>query len=292
MRIGLFAPISNPFGTREYIEALGRGAEERGFHELWIAEHVVLFDEYASKYPYADDGRVPAPAEAGFLDPFDTISFLAALTTRIRLGTGICLVPQRNPVYTAKEVTSVDWLSNGRFDFGVGVGWLAEEFQAVATPFAERGARTRAYLEVMKRLWCDPVSSYDGRFYSMAPTRQYPKPIQQPHPPIYFGGESDAALRRVADLGQGWYPFNMEPGPLGERVQALDRELAKRGRARDDVSIVTCPYMKPCDLDAVKRYRDIGVEQVIILLMAFSADDVPRALDELAESMVVPAASL
>jgi alkanesulfonate monooxygenase SsuD/methylene tetrahydromethanopterin reductase-like flavin-dependent oxidoreductase (luciferase family) len=158
MRVGLFAPLGNPFATPEYISALGSAAEERGFHSLWMAEHVVLFDEYGSQYPYAADGRIPAGGENGILEPFTALSFLAATTRRIRLGTGICLVPQRNPVYTAKEVAAVDWLSGGRFDFGVGVGWLEEEFTACATPFARRGARGRDYQAPMKPQWSDPVS--------------------------------------------------------------------------------------------------------------------------------------
>jgi probable F420-dependent oxidoreductase len=127
------------------------------------------------------------------------LAFLAAHTARVRLGTGICLVPQRNPVYTAKEVATVDWLSGGRFDFGVGVGWLAEEFRALDVAFERRGDRCREYLDVMRRLWCDSVSAFAGSFYDLPASRQYPKPVQQPHPPICFGGESDAAMRRVAD---------------------------------------------------------------------------------------------
>ena len=205
-----------------YLRALGTAVEERGFDSIWVAEHVVLFDEYASRYPYANDGRIPVRPESGILDPFAALSYLAAVTTRVRLGTGICLVPQRNPVYTAKEVATVDWLSGGRFDLGIGVGWLAEEFAALGVPFDRRGSRCRAYIDVMKTLWADPISEYSGEFYELAPTRQYPKPVQQPHPPIHFGGESDAALRRVADLGQGWYGFGLEPGEVKERISRLN----------------------------------------------------------------------
>jgi probable F420-dependent oxidoreductase len=195
MKVGLFAPLGNPFATPEYVSAFGRAADERGFHSLWVAEHVVLFDDYASQYPYAADGKIPAGGESGIYEPFTALAYLAAVTSRIRLGTGICLVPQRNPVYTAKEVAAVDWLSNGRLDFGVGVGWLREEFDAVAVPFERRGARTREYIEVMRRLWEDPVSEHHGEFYDLPACRQYPKPVQQPHPPIHVGGESDPALR-------------------------------------------------------------------------------------------------
>lgn len=153
MHIGLFAPMASPFATPEFVSALGVAADERGFHSIWVGEHAVLFDEYGSRYPYADDGKIAIPNESGLLDPFAALSFLAGVTRQVRLGTGVCLVPQRNPVYTAKEVASLDWLSGGRFDFGVGIGWLEEEFRALAVPFARRAARTRAYLEVMRRLW-------------------------------------------------------------------------------------------------------------------------------------------
>jgi probable F420-dependent oxidoreductase len=292
MRIGLFAPIGNPFGTPEYIHTLGTAADARGFHSLWAAEHVVLFDEYQSKYPYAADGRIPVGGEAGLLDPFPALSFLAAVTRKVRLGTGICLVPQRNPVYTAKEVAAVDWLSNGRCDFGVGIGWLAEEFHALAVPFERRAARTRAYLEVMRRCWCDPISQYEGEFYSLPPCRHFPKPIQQPHPPIFFGGESDAALQRVADLGQGWYPFSIGPDVLASRLRDLERLLAARDRQRSELHVVVCPYMNAADLDMVKRYRDAGADQVVLMAVAGRPDNLVATLDSLANSIVEPARRL
>ena len=292
MRVGLFCPVGNPFATPEYMHALASGAEEHGFHSLWVAEHVVLFDQYDSRYPYAEDGRIPAQGEAGFLDPFEALAFFAACTRTLRLGTGVCLVPQRNPVYTAKAVASADWLSGGRIDFGVGVGWLAEEFRACATPFARRGDRCRAYLEVMRRLWCDDVSAYRDEFYDLPACRQYPKPVQRPHPPIHFGGESDAALRRVVDLGQGWYPFSLEPEALAARLRDLDRLLARCGRARRDLEVSICPYMRPADLDLMKRYRDLGVDQVILLLFAFDLDGLRAALERLAEEIVVPVGAL
>ncbi|MDP3703041.1 MAG: LLM class F420-dependent oxidoreductase, partial [Candidatus Omnitrophota bacterium] len=235
MQVGIFAPLANPFATPEYIRTLGTAAEERGFDSIWVAEHVVLFDDYSSAYPYAQSGKIPVAPESGILDPFVSLSYLAACTSRIRLGTGICLVPQRNPVYTAKEVATIDWLSDGRFDLGIGVGWLAEEFEVLGVPFERRGSRCRAYVDVMRTLWSDAVSEYRGEFYTLPPTRQFPKPLQKPHPPIHFGGESDAALRRVADLGQGWYGFNLEPEQLNERIKRLESMLERRGRRRADV---------------------------------------------------------
>src|SRR6266508_5815162 len=226
MHIGTFTPIITGYATPAFIAEAARTAEQAGFHSIWAPEHVLLFDEYESRYPYSADGRLRIGPEGGVLEPFNLLSFIAAATSRIRLGTGICLVPQRNPVYTAKDVATLDYLSGGRVDFGVGIGWLAEEFAALGVPWERRAQRTRAYLEVMRRLWRDPVSAYEGEFYQLPPSRQYPKPVQQPHPPIHIGGESDAALRRVADLGQGWFGFNRLPEDVPEALTRLGKMLA------------------------------------------------------------------
>jgi probable F420-dependent oxidoreductase len=295
MKIGIFLPTFAGGQQPDYLEALARAAEAVGVACLWAPEHVVLVDEYRSSYPYAEDGRFPLePAMGGVADPFAVLTYLAALTTRVRLGTGICLVPQRNPVYTAKLVAGLDVLSRGRFDFGVGVGWFAEEFAAVGADFARRGARTRAYLEVMRRLWTQSQPSYDGEFYHLPPVRFEPKPVQKPHPPIIFGGESDAALRRVADVGQGWFGWNVTPEMTAERLAVLDGLLDGRGRRRADVSITVSPYTRPTqDLDAMKRYRDAGVQQVVLLLFAAATpDSVGPAIEQLAEQIIEPARQL
>src|SRR5262249_30602581 len=158
MQIGLFLPTFAAGQEPDYLAEVAQAAEAAGMSSLWAPEHVVLVDEYRSAYPYSADGRFPLdPSTGGFADPFAVLAFLAGVTKRIRLGTGSCLVPQRNPVYTAKMAACVDVLSKGRFDFGVGIGWSAEEFAAVEVPFERRAGRTRAYLEVMRRLWCDDV---------------------------------------------------------------------------------------------------------------------------------------
>ena len=286
MKLGLFAPLANPIATPEFVEALGRETDAAGFDSLWVAEHVVLFDEYASSYPYSEDGRIPVGTDSGFLDPFPAITYLAAVTENIRLGTGICLVPQRNPVYTAKEVATADWLSGGRIDFGVGVGWLAEEFAAVDTPFERRAARCRSYLEVCRTLWCDEVSQHEDEFYTLAPCRQFPKPVQDPHPPILFGGESEAALRRVADIGQGWYGFNLLPAEFRERLGRLEELLAKNGRSISDVELYVSPYLKGCDEAVLEGFREAGVDQVILPLFVRDVDDLKRSIETLHETLL------
>ncbi|HXX49365.1 MAG TPA: LLM class F420-dependent oxidoreductase [Myxococcota bacterium] len=292
MKLGVFLPFATPLADGPFLRAVGESAEAAGFDSLWVAEHVVLFDEYASRYPYSADGRIPAGGKSGILEPFGALTYLAACTSRIRLGTGICLVPQRNPVYTAKEAASVDWLSGGRLDLGVGVGWLEEEFRAVNVPFARRGERTVSYLEVMKRLWCDDVSEYKDEFYELPACRQYPKPLQQPHPPIHFGGESDAALRRVAQIGQGWYGFNLEPDQLAERLRALDRFLAARGRSRAEVLITVSPYLREMTPKKLEAYHAAGAQQLILFAFARDAAGARATLAKLGEQYLPVARTL
>ncbi len=281
MRIDLWVPTANPFSTPELLALIATEAEQRGIGTIWVGEHVVLFEEYASSYPYAEDGRIPTPPGTGLLEPLTTLSFLAAHTTTVRLGTAMVLLPQRNPVYTAKEVSSLDWLSNGRVDFGVGVGWLEEEFKAVDVPWPHRGKRTDEYLEVLNTLWCDETSSYEGEFYSLDPCSMFPKPVQHPHPPIHIGGESDAALARAARSGQGWHTFNRTPEQLAEPVGRLTGLLADQGRRREDVTVTVCPYFQPLDADIAERYAEAGADAVAALLLPFGADEVRSALDDL-----------
>jgi probable F420-dependent oxidoreductase len=289
MDVGLFVPLGSGNATPEIMRALGREAEERGFESIWVAEHVVLFDDYDSAYPYDPSGRFPAGGDAGLLEPFTALTYLAAVTDRIRLGTGICLVPQRNPVYTAKAVTDLDTLSGGRVDFGVGVGWLREEFDALGMPFDRRGQRADEYLAAMRSLWCDEVSEFHGELYDLRPCRMYPKPVQRPHPPIHVGGESDAALRRVARLGQGWYSFGRLPEDLPAALARLDAALAAEGRTRDDVTLTVSPYMHRVTPEMVGRYAELGVDRLVVLCLAFDVDTLRAQLDDLEAGALAPA---
>jgi len=279
--VDLWLPTVNPLTTAEVLTALGPEADQRGIHGIWVGEHVVLFDEYDSSYPYADDGRMPAAPGSGLLDPFVVLSFLAACTSRVRLGTAMALLPQRNPVYTAKEVASIDYLSNGRVDLGVGVGWLREEFEALNVPWPRRGARADEYLEILRALWCEEVSSYDGEFHQLPQCRMDPKPVQTPHPPIHIGGESDAALRRVARAAQGWMTFNRRPGDLAEPLKRLDELLAEHGRARSDIEVTACPYFKEFAPDDVEAFAEAGAARIAVLFIAADPDGVRSGLDAL-----------
>jgi len=289
MDVGLFVPLGAGNATPELVRAVGREAEGRGFESVWVPEHVVLFDDYDSSYPYAEDGRFPTGGDAGMIEPFTALTYLAAVTDRIRLGTAICLVPQRNPVYTAKAVTDLDSLSGGRVEFGVGVGWLREEFEALGMPFDRRGKRTDEYLAAMRSLWSDEVSEYHGELYDLRPCRMYPKPVQTPHPPIHVGGETDAALRRVARLGQGWFSFGRLPEDLPAALDRLDAALAAEGRSRGDIVLSVSPYLHPVSPESVARYAELGVDRLIVLCLAFNLDVLRSQLDHLEENALRPA---
>lgn len=284
-------PLFSPIATPDFLTAVGAAADRLGFWSIWAPEHVVLFDEYASKYPYADDGKLAVGPHAGVLDPFNVLAFLAAVTTKVRLGTGIALVPQRNPVYTAKNVTTVDRLSNGRVDFGVGIGWLREEFAALGVPWARRGPRTEEYLEVMRRLWIDDVSSFEGEFYSLPTCRQSPKPIQTPYPPIIFGGESDAALGRVARKGDGWFGFNLTPETAAERISALDKMLEGEGRKRSDISLSVRPAPGFFTPEHAREFEDLGVDQLILVIGGRSTESVVGRMEAIAAELITPVAA-
>jgi probable F420-dependent oxidoreductase len=266
MKIGLFAPLGSLNASADLLRTLGAEAEGRGFESIWVAEHVVMYDDYESTYPYSDTGRFPGGADTGLLEPLTALTYLAAVT---------------DPIYTAKQVVDLDVLSGGRVDFGIGVGWLKEEFDAVAAPFAKRGARTDAYLEIMKGLWSDGAAEHRSEFYDLAPTSMHPKPVQRPHPPIHVGGESDAAMRRVARHGQGWYSFNRLPEQLDEPLARLDAVLAEHGRSRADIELTVSPYFNPVDAATVEAFRARGVDRLVLLCFAFDVDGVRATLDEL-----------
>jgi probable F420-dependent oxidoreductase len=292
MRVGLFIPSVAPIATPEFLIAFAEAADDGGFASMWLGEHIVLFDEYQSQYPYSGDGKIGVPAESGMLDCYAALAFLARASTRGRIGTAVCLLPQRNPVATAKEVATVDWLSGGRLDVGIGVGWLREEFEALDASFDDRAGRCREYVEVMRTLWCDEVSSFEGDSYRLPACRMYPKPVQRPHPPLYFGGESNAALRRVADLGNGWHGFGHLPESAAERIRVLERLLVERGRSLAEVDVTVSPYLQPIGPELLSQYRDAGVDQLVLVAFAFDPAGIRDAIGRLSDDFAAPAAEL
>ncbi len=281
MHIGLFAPLRSPVATPDFLVELGRACDERGVHSIWLGEHVVMFPRYESSYPGSRDGQFRFPAGSGLLDMVAALGFLAACTRDVRLGTGICILPQNNPVYAAKEYATVDFLSGGRLDFGVGVGWSWEEFEACGVPFAERGARCDEYLEIIRRLWCDEVSSFEGRFYTLPECLLYPKPVQQPMVPITVGGHSDAALRRAARVGSGWYGVNLSPEETRKILDRLDGFLRAEGRQPGELRIVIGAVNDRIGVDQIAEYAEAGVDEVLIPFLRQGRKHLTENLDVL-----------
>ena len=292
MKIGLQTYLGGESAEPEFLGRAAQAIEAGGFHSIWAPEHVVLFPELLSKYPYSVDGNFPFDTTKLPMEPFTFLAFLAAVTKRVRLGTGICILPQRNPVYTAKQAADVDVLSGGRLDVGLGVGWLREEYEALDVPFERRGARAADYVQVMQALWTQELCSFDGEFYVLPPCHQSPKPVQKPHPPIYFGGESEAAMTRVARFGQGWFAAGTAPDALAAKLPRLAELLAAQGRSRRDVTVIVGPKDGKATLDDVKRYRDLGVDQVILALTGRNLERFLGRLEVMVENVVRPAAAL
>lgn len=282
MQIGVFATFMSPQATPGMTRDFGRRAEDIGLDSIWMGEHVMLFDRNTYGYPGSKDGRIPVPEGGGMLDVTATFGFLAAATSRIRLGTGVALVPQRNPIYTAKEMATLDWLSDGRLDFGIGVGWNKEEVEACGYAWEDRGARCDEFLEVMRRLWTEPVVDFHGQWVRFETARLDPKPIQTPHMPIIVGGYVDAAFRRAVRFGAGWYGFNQDPARLQAMLARLDGAFAKAERARpDDFQIIVTPPMA-MPVDAMPAYAEAGVDRLVVNLGSQRPERVAERMKELA----------
>ncbi len=246
-----------------------------------MGEHVALFDKNTFGYPGSKDGRLPVPDGSGMLDVTATFGFLAAVTTKLRLGTGVALVPQRNPMYTAKEICTLDWLTGGRIDFGIGVGWNKEEVEACGYRWEDRGARCDEFMTVMRRLWTEPVVDFAGKWVKVETCRLDPKPVQKPHVPIIIGGYGGAAMRRAVQLGAGWYGFNRDPAATKEMVGRLDAAFAKAGkkRGKEFQIIITPPAAMP--VDAMQEYLEGGVDRLIVNLGSQRPERVDARMKEL-----------
>ena len=264
MRLGLHALGIGSGAERAVIDAVAAAAERAGFATLWSGEHVVMVDESASQYPYSDDGRIAVPAEADWIDPLIGLSFAAAATSTIRIATGVLLLPEHNPVLVAKQAATLDTLSGGRLTLGVGIGWSREEFDALGVPFERRGARTKEYVDAMRTLWRDDVASFDGEFVSFDAVRVNPKPVHDRRIPVVLGGNSDAALRRVAAWGDGWYGFNLDSvDAVAERVEFLRELCGERGR--DPAELRLAVALRDLKAPDAASLAALGIDELVIV---------------------------
>jgi len=258
MKFGLFAINMGACADPATLAEVARAAEAAGFESLWTGEHVVLPDPQAPPSPL--------PPEAPMLDPTVALTFVAAHTRTIRLGTGIIILPQRNPLVLAKELASLDVLSGGRLIFGIGVGYLKAEFDALNVPFSHKGARTEEFLRAMLAIWDEEKPRFDGRFFSFAGVQARPRPVQRPHPEIVFGGHTPEAYRRAARLARGWYGFAFDRERTAAAIEGLRTACREVGRPFEDleISVTPPPTRSALDVDEARRFAEIGVHRLIL----------------------------
>ncbi len=279
MKFGLFGVNMGPWCDPETAARAARLAEDTGFESLWIGEHVVLPD------PQVEPS--PLPPEYPILDPAVSLTHLAAATERILLGTGIIILPQRNPLVLAKELASVDVLSGGRLIFGIGIGYLEPEFAALGIPFEEKGPRTIEYLEAMLAVWGQEKPSYEGRFVSFSGIQARPQPLQQPSPPIVMGGLSKPAFRRAVQLAHGWYGFALDLEATERCIAGLRRaaELHERPDSLGRLEISVTPA-GDLDADMVRRFEALGVDRLIPICLPPDADALAGFIESTGKELV------
>ena len=277
--VGVTLPNYGPLAGADALSRLARRAEALGFDSIWVADHLVMPRDTSTAYPFDRRAqRTPARLDGlvEFYEPLVTLAYLAAVTQRIRLGVSVYVMPYRNPVVTAKLIATLDALSGGRVIFGVGVGWLREEFRAVGADPSRRGAVTDEYVEICRRLWRDDVASFEGTHYQLPPVRSGPKPVQRPWPPIWIGGNSDAAVARTVALGDGLHLIDLgvdEVASIGARL-ASRLQVAGRQRAAVTLSLrtsvaVDADASPPAPtLETLRRDRDAyaqaGVDYLVV----------------------------
>jgi probable F420-dependent oxidoreductase len=277
----IFANVGPAVGP-DYAAELGRIVEESGFESVWTVEHVVVPAGYESAYPYSPTGRMPGPEESPIPDPLIWLTWVAAHTSRIKLATGVLILPQRNPVVLSKEVATLDVLSKGRAILGVGVGWLEEEFDAIGVPFADRGARTDDHVHALRALWGEGDSTYHGEFVDFDNAKMYPKPVSGTVP-IVVGGHSKPAARRAGRLGDGFFPARTTPEELTPLLDEMRRAAKDAGRDAGAIEVTAGGAM---DLDGIKRLGDAGVHRIVIPPLGFDAETLKQQLGLFAENVI------
>jgi len=287
MNVGLLAFITDQTAGPA---AVARKAEELGFESLWLPEHPIIPVEHRTPYPVGD-GRIP-DNYARLPDPFIALALAAGATSRLKLGTGICLVPEREPMVMAKEVATLDFYSGGRVLFGIGGGWLADETEIFGVDFRKRWPVTREYIAAMKRLWTEPQASFEGEYVRFPAVKSFPKPIQRPHPPVIIGAGglgagNERALRDTVAMGDGWMPIVLTPAQLAEETEKLRKMCAEAGRdfKRIEISML---LMAPGDDPGseLRDYQKAGAQRLVLTLHNLEQGSYVRELEKLARAYI------
>jgi probable F420-dependent oxidoreductase len=283
MKFGLMFVNSGPFSNPDLLAHLAQKAEECGFESLWTVEHVVIPKGFQTPYPYSKDGKIPGGEDVAIPDPLLPLAYAAAVTKKVRLATGVVILPQRHPLYLAKEIATLDLLSDGRTILGIGSGWLKEEFDALGLDFHTRGTRTDESIQAMRAVWRDNPSSFHGKHFNFGPLMSFPKPAQKGGVPVHIGGHSPAAARRAGRFGDGFFPALADVARLKELFATMGEAAAKAGRNPAGIEL-SC--MGRASADAVKPFQDIGIARVVVAPPAFDQDGLTRGLERIGNEVI------
>ncbi|MEA3218219.1 MAG: hypothetical protein QOJ19_4375 [Acidimicrobiia bacterium] len=282
MKFGIMFANVGQFANAEGAAAIATAADEMGLESIWSVEHVLIPHGYQSQYPYHESGRIPFGEDPDITDPLVWLGFVAGITRQIRLATGILIVPQRNPAVLAKECATLDKLSGGRFELGIGVGWLAEEFEALGVPFADRGRRTDEYVAAMQALWSQEHAAYSGKYVNFSGAISRPQPAGGDIP-IIVGGHSEAAARRAGRYGTGFFPAKGSDDELRHLLEIVAASAKEHGRDPDAIELTTGQWSAKRDsLDRVRELEDLGVRRLIVAPPTGNIAKMREAMEQLA----------
>ena len=283
MKFGII-PINIDVSGIDQVVAIARHAEAAGCESIWTAEHVIIPTKLDTEYPYSDTGEMPLGGDMNFFDPLITLSAVAAATTTLKLGTGINILPQTNPLLLAKQAASLDALSKGRLMLGLGLGWMREEFRAMGVPFERRGARFDDYLQAMRKVWSGDEVNHRSEFLDWRNFRSFPTPVRKSGLPVFIGGHAGKACPRAARYGDGWYPAIYSAAELAPNIEKLRAACEEEGRNFAELEI-TSVWANTGGLDELKRLRDLGVHRVTVPLQSLDGDPVD-AISWLADNIM------
>ncbi|MGA2412035.1 MAG: LLM class F420-dependent oxidoreductase [Candidatus Binataceae bacterium] len=259
MKAGISFADSGPFSRPDRFAQLAREAEEFGFESLWTVEHVIIPQPHMP-YPGSKDGQMPGGDTVAIPDPLIPLAYAAAITSKIKLATGVVILPQHHPLYLAKQLASLDVLSHGRVILGIGSGWMKEEFESVDVDFHTRGARTDEAIQAMRALWSATPASFHGKYFHFHDVKSLPKPVQSGGVPIHVGGHSGPAVRRAGRFGDGFFPTIVQPDKLKQMFAQVHEEAQKAGR---NPAAIEFTAMAAPKIDAVKAAQEVGVSRVV-----------------------------
>ncbi len=300
MKFGISVIVRGDAAGPDTFARMGEHAEALGWDCLWVSDHLVMPAMKTSRYPGRADGQLPAAWRQTYYQPFSVLNYLAALTTRVRLGMSVLILPMRNPIEVAAQVAEMDQLSGGRVNLGIGVGWYREEFEALGYEFSSRGRRTDDGLQILQALWRQEQTTIDGPYYRFERAEMGPKPVQQPRPPIYIGGNSAAARERLVRYGDVWHPFRITPAEIAAARPHLAQAFEAAGRPQVELPIApklpltfqsgpAAAGQFPCEgrpddiVDGIKRYIDVGASEfcfdIVSETLAVALDTMSRFSD-------------